>query len=768
MLPTSIRLALFGSWLGLPALGAPPQTLERVAHEETTVHEAPSEEVLSEVRALAQDRWTKVHTQQTEDAIWARGKTYKASFGRDGTTYFPLLGPDKPRLFGFGLRSPSFTMGGESIALAPGATPRGSETEVRYDHGPVTEWYRLKPNSIEQLFTFNAPLGDGRLTVTIPVQTELQPVPFKGGFLFQNEFGGVHYGAATVLDAARHEESAETRWIDGSLQIEVSETFLASAQWPVTIDPLIATFAVDTWVDDLNKPDIAYDFTNDRILITYEESASGADHDIYWSIINLSDLTVAVGDYFDSTADDWYRPRVANNNFSDSFLIVAEQDFGSFKNVGYRIVDAATGTQSGVQGVSAIEFVSNDMPDVGGEVVDADPSFWLIAWIEDDFNGHRRVVTTRVDQSGQCTFDNLRLYSSPAPANEPAVCNSAGAGGDFNVVYEVGATGNRRVRGASVRWTGALTHPDHPIASVFGDLARPRVSGNLDSAGGKYMVVFEDIQGPGVTNVWATVCLGGSPLFSQNLTDQGGVNLSAFRGQVNVDHDGERFGVVWSENVGGGNYDVLASTFVLAGDNLCESESRVALQGGNLDDERSPTICSLFGAGGPSGSTYAAWSLEESSANVYAAHYGLNPTNCVGNAYCNPAVANSTGQLGRILAIGSHVAGGNPLRLSADQVPTNQFGFFICATAADSTIPAGSQGRLCLGGVLGRYSRNASEIMSSGATGSFSLDIDTLAMPTSPAQPVLAGQNWQFQAWHRDVNPVQTSNFTRATQIRFD
>lgn len=770
MLPSFARLALLAPWLALPALGAPPQATERYPLEGTTVHEPPSEDVLGQVRALRQDRWDRVYTQQTEDAFWARGKTFKASFGRDGATYYPLLGPDKPRLFGFGLRSPRLTVGGEPITLDAEASPSGAESEVSYERGPLTEWYRLKPNSIEQLFTLDAPLGDGALTVTIPVETELEPAPFQGGFLFQNEFGGVHYGAATVLDSGGNEESAKTRWVDGNLQIEVSEAFLASAQWPVTIDPLIVTWTVDTWSDDLTKPDIAYDLENDRVLITYEESASGADRDIYWTLVDLSTLTSSLGGYWDSTTDNWSAPRVANNNFSDSFLIVAEEDFGTYRNIGYRVVNASTGVQGNIQGVSAVEFVSNEMPDVGGEVVNVDPSYWMVTWVEDDFSGNRRVVGTRVNQNGQCMFDNLRLYSGSAPANDPAVCNSAGAIGEFNVVYSVGTPGTRDIRGASVLWNGTITQADHLVYSLpGGDLAHPRVSGNLESAGGRFMVVSEQDWGPGGIAIRANICFGATTLFSQNLSEQGGIDVFGLRSDPSVDHDGERFGVTWSEGLVAGNSIVLASTYALAGSNLCQSDPLVPLRGStNPSHEVSPTICSLFGAGGPSGSTYVAWSAEDSSANIYAAHYRLNPTNCVGKAYCNPALPNSSNRIGRILAIGSHVAGGNPLTLTADNLPPNEFGFFLCATGTASGIPPNSQGRLCLGGTIGRYSRNSSEILSSGPSGSFSLGIDTLAMPTFPTQPAMAGQVWRFQAWHRDLNPTQTSNFTRATEVRFD
>ncbi len=760
--------ALLGPCFVLSAPGQTAQFPERAVLEDDAPPASLSQETLDQIKELSADRWTRVYTQEANDAFWARGKTYKSSFAPGATTFYPLLGSDKPRLFGFSMRSPSLAIGGEEMALNGDAAPFGSATEVRYERGPMTEWYRLGTESIEQLFTIDSPLGPGALTVTIPVETELKPEPLDGGFLFRNEAGGVHYGAATVLDAAGKEEPAVTRWADGSLQIEVSEAFLKGAQWPVTIDPLVTSFIVDDFTADLYRPDISYDLTTDRIIVVYQESAASTDRDIYWRMLDRSSLATVEEDYWEITTQSWFSPRVANNNFSDSFLIVAEQLLtGGFFNIGYRTVEAATGDQGPARGLSSIEFVSNETPDVGGEVVLAQSSYWLVTWIERDTNGNQRVVCTRVDSSGTCLFDDLRLYQGPLRAVYPAVASTAGPSGRFNVVYAAGEGSGRHIRGATVSWSGNVLHPDHTIADLPGELLRPSVTADLQSAGDRYLVVFQQAQVAPGSDLVATVCEGATPIFSQNLTDQGGVNLNAVRNVAMVDHDGERFGMVWMDSVGPGDTEILASTFALAGNNLCESESRVPLGcGGAIGNHGSAAIASLYSSGGPSGSTFAAWACDQASYNIYGAHYRLDPTDCIGRAYCNPAVPNSTGQLGRIRVRGSHLASAGAVVMQADQLPLNQFGFFICATGTSSLIPPGSNGRLCLGGVLGRFS-GAGQVQSSGSTGGFSLGINTAMLPTTPTQAVMPGQTWYFQAWHRD-SVGAGSNFTRATAVLFD
>ena len=107
--------------------------------------------------------------------------------------------------------------------------------------------------------------------------------------------------------------------------------------------------------------------------------------------------------------------------------------------------------------------------------------------------------------------------------------------------------------------------------------------------------------------------------------------------------------------------------------------------------------------------------------------------------------------------------------LRASALPAASFGFFICGPNFNNVPnPGGSEGVLLVGGSIGRYVA-AGQIKSSGANGSFSLEVD----PTDLPQPtgsiaVTAGEVWQFQAWHRDSSGgVPTSNFTNGVTMLF-
>jgi hypothetical protein len=134
--------------------------------------------------------------------------------------------------------------------------------------------------------------------------------------------------------------------------------------------------------------------------------------------------------------------------------------------------------------------------------------------------------------------------------------------------------------------------------------------------------------------------------------------------------------------------------------------------------------------------------------------------------YCG-AVANSTGGAGTIGATGSDSVAANDLLLTAEQLPPHQFGYFLNSmTQGLAMNPGGSQGNLCLGGSIGRYTQS---VFDSGASGTGSLALDLANTPTPGGLvAITAGETWSFQCWFRDFNPSPTSNFTDAVSVTFD
>lgn len=141
-----------------------------------------------------------------------------------------------------------------------------------------------------------------------------------------------------------------------------------------------------------------------------------------------------------------------------------------------------------------------------------------------------------------------------------------------------------------------------------------------------------------------------------------------------------------------------------------------------------------------------------------------DPGNQIGTNYCmaNP---NSTGATGQISAAGTAVASANSFTLIASDLPPNQFGLFIASLSQGFSPNAGgtSNGNLCLGGQIGRINI----VQNTGANGEFSLMLDLTAIPQGNGSvAVMAGDVWNFQAWHRD-GVGQGSNFTNGLEVPF-
>jgi hypothetical protein len=138
----------------------------------------------------------------------------------------------------------------------------------------------------------------------------------------------------------------------------------------------------------------------------------------------------------------------------------------------------------------------------------------------------------------------------------------------------------------------------------------------------------------------------------------------------------------------------------------------------------------------------------------------------LGTRYCSPAVVNSTGFPGVLTASGSDVALDNDLNLSATDLPSGQFAYFI-ASRAQGFVPlaGGSQGNLCVVGNVVRFNAQVGAVIG----GSFGISVDLTSLPEPPgfATVVVAGDSFSFQCWYRDVNPGATSNFTDAVEVQF-
>lgn len=111
----------------------------------------------------------------------------------------------------------------------------------------------------------------------------------------------------------------------------------------------------------------------------------------------------------------------------------------------------------------------------------------------------------------------------------------------------------------------------------------------------------------------------------------------------------------------------------------------------------------------------------------------------------------------------------NDLAMTASDLPPMSFGFLITSlTQGFVANPGGSQGNLCVTGLIGRFV-GPGQIRQASAAGDWTLVTDLTQQPQPTGLVSIAvGDTWNYQAWYRDsVGGQASSNFTNGVTINF-
>jgi hypothetical protein len=552
-----------------------------------------------------------VHVDEPGDGnVWARGATYKARFGAEGVEYIPFLGARSPRNFPVLFRAQAVALGETDLPLDAAVPPALGGMRVIYDRGAVVETWELRPGEVEQRFVVSEVGGAGDLLVRIAVETDLPFAGSEAGLAFEVPgLGGVRYGAATIFDARGAAMERAVEWEAGTIEIRVPASFLAAAEFPVTIDPVVTTVAVDTGTDDDFNTDVAYDGTNDVWLVVNEETFSAGDRDIQTRRFTGAGVFLEQV-YSDFTGADARRPAVANNNQANQFLVVWDEGSTGSKNIRGRTRDAG----SAIQGTTfSITTDAGDEinADVGGDGL-AGASFtqYLVVWQDTFAPGDNDIYAQRVSTTG--TLGTLYTVDA-SPLNEelPHTTKWIGTFGFWMIVYrkvfDDVAPPDGDIYYAVHNQAGQLVVGATPVdASSLSD-GDPDVAGD----GTEFLVVFErdfvsdrDIEGVRYTRMSPTVYANVSGTVGLTALEPG-AGLFDDQADPVADTDGCRFVYAYLDETGTGNYDPYAAT-VFGGASLVWHEGHALLQGAaQFDDE--PRIASRAGGGGNEGRYFISW-----------------------------------------------------------------------------------------------------------------------------------------------------------------
>jgi len=226
-------------------------------------------------------------------------------------------------------------------ALASAGSTRVEPSVVSIARGPLVEQLENRDDGVEQSWRLEAaPPGGGDLVVDVAVSggtflgaTE-HGLHFGGGSPAGT--GGVRYGVATLVDARGTSTRITPTYRDGRIELVVPADVIASAAFPVVLDPTIGgELTLDTPVETVpssDDPSIAFDGTNylavwtdsygDYVVRAARVSKAGAVLDAYGVFVGYG-----------------FRPKVAWDG--TEYIVLYEQNEGGKLNLKARRVSSA-------------------------------------------------------------------------------------------------------------------------------------------------------------------------------------------------------------------------------------------------------------------------------------------------------------------------------------------------------------------------------------------------------------------------------------------
>ncbi|MEZ5976553.1 MAG: hypothetical protein R3E96_17415, partial [Planctomycetota bacterium] len=716
------------------------------------------------------------------DTWWATGETYKASAGPRGFEYHPFLGSDAPQNYPVSFALVRASFGGEVLPLAANAEVRREADRWVLDRGPVETWYDLEPRAVEQSFALMAAGRTEDLRLELAVSSELDLSLDSEGLTWSNERGGVHYRKAVVLDGSGRRMHLPIQAAEGRVQLTVPAEFLAHAVDPIIVDPILSTFTVySNTTYDQHAGDVAYDFSSGRWGYLLLRDFSIGDRDIRMVGIDANGALTG-STWVEISSEFWDEGVVAIDGTSDTFLVVATRRVTGGAEVQGRTVHGPSYALSPSFLIGNISGTwTNLAPDVCANL--SGPSNCKVVW-ERYFStsGNRAIRAVNVTLPAvhsitvPPTVGGLELVTSDSNIDyySPRVSDSTSSlanqqGRLVFLGYEASSGAYTRTGfgfdefGTTVAGTTYLetfAAGIEPISLDVTDL-ETRTNAAAIPYHGVVMSYVESASGRkgiGLTlkNNTQTTDSVFLPTM-ENVWNTGDDFLNA-----NVVGTGYGFVVSYAQQSPGSSMQEVYATTLRVDNNgdLSLSEPRVHLGTTTGLLPRQPVAASQRSGGYPTSPVMALGYDSDDQGLVRTTGVLLSTVflDVAGNQYCYGTM-NSTGE-GGLMLVGGGPDANSSKTLFAENLPLNQFGYFLTSQGGSGIVMIGG-GNYCLnGGPVGRYNQN-SEIFFTGTEGRGELTILPFQYRTPTGDvSALAGQTWNFQAWHRE-NGGQ-SNFTNA------
>lgn len=392
--------------------------------------------------------------------------SYKAQFGPEGAVYTPFLGAQSSKEASLRMHLAQATIGGRRIAVDVEAEATLDGRKAAFERGLIDEVYELSQASIEQTFVVGAHPGEGDLRLRVAVDTKLVGREEGAGFAWRDADGeGAAFGAAALRNADGSLTNVPTRLVEGGVEIVVPEALLDAASYPLVVDPVIHTLAIENGAAYATESDVAFDLATNTWTVVYQVERSAGDRDAYCRIYDATTMALRGERVIDATLDDVAKPRIANSRGGSRNLVVAQRTLaagGAPQIVGYFVYPSnlTVGTLGVIASVAMHPGAGCFNPDVGGSNGTATSGAQFC------------VVYTTVPGEFSQTIHAMRLGLGGAPLSAPhvvdigadalndnAAISNVSDGQGWAMAWERAGTTGRDVYGAQLAATGTRTGP---------------------------------------------------------------------------------------------------------------------------------------------------------------------------------------------------------------------------------------------------------------------------------------------------------------------
>lgn len=561
-----------------------------------------------------------------EPTVWIRGDRYKASVDADACTFIPFLGVDAERNFPLRLSLQSVRVGGVALDLSA----RGVESvgeRVAVTRADLVELYDATTEQLRQSFAFDRlPAGRGAIEIVLGVDSELVGAAAPGGLSFEGPRGNAYYRDLVVFDAAGRRRELPIAYDGGRIRLCVPADFVADAQLPLVVDPLLGTRIIASVPDQRMEPDVAYNALVDEYLVVWHVPYSATDWDVAAVRTDSSFNPIGASFWIDFTGINWGTPRVACKTREGMFLVVAQADFNNaaphwiigrrYEAIGtYRFLH----NQQDIERQTMVGGLPGDSmrPDVGADPYQGiGPAYFTVVYEYHPPGGNGDIIGRHLQADGTWVFPTVSaINTGPYDDQYPSVSKSAGSGSFGIVWHQYGAGGAGNIVATVIDMNGNQPVPTYFLDSSANDDTRPRISTPAQLPGTSWRTFlvtwqrnFDPFSNVGRLHAAAITDNPNVPLINRwDLSSVLGVPANRMAYEPVVDSDGLRFVVAHTEvqnaAPGQGRNDLFVSTVAVAGTQLFAQETRLPLWNTG-PSAFSPSICSQFGSSLGNSRTY--------------------------------------------------------------------------------------------------------------------------------------------------------------------